>query len=105
MNADTIKALFTYLTAFILVIGGLLVLYLSSGVPNASNLQVIVAGFIGSALTFLFVQENSTRASRSAERQMGIGASAATPTTVNATGDTTVEGGNPTNVTTTASKP
>jgi zinc transporter ZupT len=94
MNADTIKALFTYLTAFVLVIGGIGVLYLTSRDANATNLQVIIAGFVGSALTFLFVQENSTRASRSAERQMSIGVSAGTPTTVQNAEN--VEGGNPT---------
>lgn len=98
MNPDSTKAFFTYLTAFTVVVGGLTVLYLTRADSNATQLQIMVSGFIGSALTFLFVQENSTRASRSAERQMGIGASTATPTTVNATGDTNVEGGNPTNV-------
>lgn len=102
MNADTIKAFFTYFTALVVVLGGLSVMYLTRGDVNASQLQVIVSGFIGSALTFLFVQENSTRASRTAERQFAQGSNSSTPTTVNASGDTTVEGGNPTNVTTTS---
>lgn len=99
MNADTIKAFFTYATAFTLVAGGLIVLYLTRGEVNAAQLQVIIAGLIGGATTFLFVQENSTRASRSAERQMDIGVKAGgTGTTVTnaenvtAAGPTTVQG-------------
>lgn len=97
MNADTIKALATYATAFSIVVGGLVVLYLTRAEPTSTQLQVIVAGFIGSATTFLFVQENSTRASRSAERQMDIGVKAG-GTGTNVSAETVTTGG-PTTVT------
>lgn len=73
MNADTIKAFFTYLTALVIVLGGLAVLYLTRGEATSANLQLIVSGLMGAATTFLFVQENSTRASRTAERQFAQG--------------------------------
>lgn len=94
MNADTIKAFFTYFTALVVVLGGLAVLYLTRSEPTASQLQVITAGFISAALTFLFVQENSTRSQRAAERQFAQGNSSASPTTVQ--NAETVQGGSPT---------
>lgn len=97
MNADTIKAFFTYATAFVVVVGGMAVIYFSRNDTASAQVQLLIGGFIGSALTFLFVQENSTRASRSAERQMNIGVTAGTPTTVTAE-TANVQGGDPTNV-------
>lgn len=79
MNADTIKAFFTYFTALVVVLGGLTVMYLTRADTNASQLQVIVAGFIGSALTFLFVQENTTRTARQSERQFAQGSASSSP--------------------------
>jgi hypothetical protein len=99
VNADTLKAFFTYLTALIVVVGGIAVIYFSrNDGPAAAQVQLLIGGFIGSALTFLFVQENSTRTARASERQFAQGSNSTSPTTVNATGDTTVQGGDPTNV-------
>lgn len=95
MNADTIKAFATYTTAFAIVVGGLIVLYLTRAEATSTQLQVIVAGFIGSATTFLFVQENSTRASRTAERQFSQGMGSNGTTVQNADSVTT---GGPTTV-------
>lgn len=98
MNADTIKAFFTYVTALTIVIGGLAVLYLTRGEASSANLQLIVSGLMGAATTFLFVQENSTRSQRASERQFAQGsASAGSGTTV--TNAETVTSGGPTTVT------
>ena len=94
LNADTLKAFFTYLTAFVVVVGGMGVIYFSRSDTSAAQIQLLIGGFIGSALTFLFVQENGTRATRAAERQMTIGANTAA-TTVNAE-TAKVDGGDPT---------
>lgn len=64
MQVDTIRALFTYITALIVVIGGGAILYLTYADDAASNLLVMVGGFIGFALQFLFGQETATRSAR-----------------------------------------
>jgi hypothetical protein len=73
MNADTIKALFTYLIAGIVVVGGFVIIYLTRADTTAAEIRLLIGGFIGSALTFVFVQENSTRATRAAERSVEQG--------------------------------
>ena len=74
MNTDTIKATFTYITALTVVLGGFVLIYLTRLDDSATSMQLLIGGFIGSALTFLFVQENSTRTSRTNERQFTQGA-------------------------------
>lgn len=64
MQVDTIRALFTYVTALIVVVGGGILLYATYNDPQASNVLVMVGGFIGSALTFLFGAEVATRTAR-----------------------------------------
>lgn len=93
MNADTIKAFFTYATAFVVVLGGMAVIYFSRNDTSSAQVQLLIGGFIGSALTFLFVQENSTRTARMSERQFAQGNSAGATTVQNAE---TVQGGDPT---------
>jgi len=63
---DTIRATFTYLIATIVVVGGGAILFVSRSDPNSSNLSVVVAGFIGSSLTFVFGSEVQTRTARQA---------------------------------------
>lgn len=79
MNADTIKAFFTYFTALAVVLGGIAVIYLSRADDSSSQIQLLIGGFIGSALTFLFVQENSTRSQRASERQFAQGSASSSP--------------------------
>jgi len=79
MNADTIKAFFTYFTALAVVLGGIMVIYLSRADESSSQIQLLIGGFIGSALTFLFVQENSTRSQRASERQFAQGSASSSP--------------------------
>lgn len=59
---DTIKALYAYsLAAFIVVAGGWALVFVSD---LDANTALVLAGFMGSALTFVFGQESSTRAAR-----------------------------------------
>ncbi len=71
MQSDTIKLLFTYLIALVVIIGGGLMLYFT---PD-DNLQLVVAGFIGSAITFVFSQESAKQATRAAQSSSASGAS------------------------------
>jgi uncharacterized membrane protein len=66
---DTIKAAFTYATAMLLVLGGLLAIYMSRLDATASDSRVVIAGFVGSAITFLFSSEVQTRTARQAASQ------------------------------------
>jgi hypothetical protein len=63
MQSDTLKLLFTYLIALIVIVGGGAMLYYT---PD-DNLQLVVAGFIGSAITFVFSQESAKQATRAAQ--------------------------------------
>ena len=67
MQTDSIKLLFTYSLAAVVVIGGGLMLFVSRNEAN-SDFALLMAGFIGSAITFVFGQESATRAVRSYER-------------------------------------
>lgn len=66
MNVDTIRALFTYLTAFIVAIGGMVLIFLSRTDPAAADFRVVAGSFVGGALTFLFGSEVATRTARQA---------------------------------------
>jgi hypothetical protein len=66
---DTIRAVATYLIAFVTVVGGGAIIYVSRGDPNATDTVAITAGFVGSALTFVFGQEVQTRTARQAATQ------------------------------------
>lgn len=61
---DTIRAIATYLIAFVVVVGGGAIIYVSRGDPNATDTVAITAGFVGSALTFVFGSEVQTRTAR-----------------------------------------
>jgi hypothetical protein len=63
MQADTIKLLFTFATVGVVVIGGGLMLYSTQD----QNLQLVLAGFIGAALQWVFSAESATRATRAAQ--------------------------------------
>jgi hypothetical protein len=69
MQTDTIKLLFTYTIAAIVIIGGGLMLFLSRLDPpeQSANLQLVIAGFMGAAITFVFNAESATRATRAAQ--------------------------------------
>lgn len=61
---DTIRALFAYTIALVIVIGGGAMLLITYQDPSATDLIAIVAGFVGAAVTFVFQQETSTRTAR-----------------------------------------
>jgi hypothetical protein len=79
MQSDTIKLLFTYLIAFIVIVGGGAMLYLTRLDPaeSSANLQLVIAGFMGAAITFVFSAESSTRATRAAESTASAATAAA----------------------------
>ncbi len=75
--ADTLKLVFTYGIAVILIVGGLLILYLTRLDPpesNSQNISLLIAGFIGSAVTFVFNRESATQATRAAQSSSDQGA-------------------------------
>ena len=74
---DTIRALFTYgIAAFVVVAGGA-VIFFSRADPAATDTVAIVAGFVGSALTFVFGQEVQTRTARQSNAANAAGAATA----------------------------
>lgn len=63
---DTIRAVATYGIAFVVVVGGGSIIYAARNDPGAMDTIAIVAGFVGSALTFVFGSEVQTRTARQA---------------------------------------
>ena len=63
-TVDTIRAVFTYAIATIVVAGGLWVIYATRAEPAASDTIAIIAGFVGAALSFVFSTEVQTRTAR-----------------------------------------
>lgn len=72
MQTDKIKLLASYGTAVLVIIGGLIMLFISRG-EGATDFQLVLASFIGAAISFLFGQESATRATRAAERAASFG--------------------------------
>jgi hypothetical protein len=70
MQSDTIKLVFTYTLALIVVVGGGAILFYTRLDPTDSQSAqygLLIAGFIGSALTWAFTKEAATQATRAAE--------------------------------------
>ena len=75
VQADAIKLVFTYSIAAVVIVGGGLMLYATRLDPaESSNLQLVLAGFIGAAITFVFNAESSTCATRAAQSFSASGA-------------------------------
>jgi len=77
---DTIKLLFTYIIATIVIVGGGLMLYATRLDPpesNSQNLSLLLSGFIGAAITFVFNRESATQATRAAQSSSDQGAATA----------------------------
>lgn len=73
MNADTIKLLFTYVIAAIIIIGGGAMLYLTRLDPpeaDVQGLRLLISGFMGGAISYVFTRETATQATRAAESTM-----------------------------------
>lgn len=76
MGIDTIKVTYTYTIATIVIIGGGLILYFSRLDPpesNSQNLSLVLAGFIGAAIQFVFNRETQTSTARQVERATAAG--------------------------------
>lgn len=67
MQTDMFKLVATYALASVVIVGGLAALFVSRNEGN-SDFQLLIAGFIGGAISFVFNAESSTRAVRSFER-------------------------------------
>ena len=63
-TVDTIRAIFTYAIATIVVGGGMFVIYATRSEPSSSDTIAIIAGFVGAALSFVFSTEVQTRTAR-----------------------------------------
>ena len=73
-TVDTIRAVFTYAIATIVVGGGMYVIYATRGEANSSDTIAIIAGFVGAALSFVFSTEVQTRTARQTNTAAAQGA-------------------------------
>jgi hypothetical protein len=70
MQTDTIKLIATYALAFIVVVGGGAILFITRlDPPDSLSAQygLLISGFIGGALTWAFTKESATQATRAAQ--------------------------------------
>lgn len=82
MNADTIKLIYVYTIALVVIVGGGTMLYLIRLDPpesNSANISLLLAGFIGAAITFVFNRESATQATRAAQSSAALSANAGPP--------------------------
>lgn len=66
MKADDVKLWFTYGLAAIIIVGGGVMLFVSRNEAN-SDFSLLIAGFIGAAISFVFNREAATQATRAAQ--------------------------------------
>jgi hypothetical protein len=97
MSADTIRLIFTYAIAVLVLVGAFILLVLPSQV-GSETIVPFVTGIVGIVLGFVFNRESTTAGARQSERAVAQGAAQATGSTTVNSASTTVEGGNPTNV-------
>lgn len=69
VKIDTLRAFAAYGIAAFTVIGGFIFLFLTRGEAESTNTALVIAGFIGSALTFTFGSEVQTRTAKQAATQ------------------------------------
>jgi uncharacterized protein involved in response to NO len=95
---DTLKVLYTYSIATLVIAAGFAILYLSRLDPpeSSANLGLVMAGFIGAAIQFVFNRETQTSTARQVERATAAGvASQPTVTTGGEPPTTTVTPADP----------
>jgi class 3 adenylate cyclase len=80
MQTDTIKLVFTYAIAAFIVVGGLVFLFVTRTDTGADSTRLLVGGFMGSAITFVFGQESAKAATRAAQSSAASGAEQALAT-------------------------
>lgn len=66
MGIETVRTIFTYLLAMVVVAGGFAIIFATRSDAAATDTRLMVAGFIGSALTFAFSTEVQARTARQA---------------------------------------
>ena len=66
MKTDTIRLIFTYVIAVAVVIGGGLTLLYTAGNADAVDLRILIGGFIGATLQFVYGGEVQTRTGKQA---------------------------------------
>jgi hypothetical protein len=64
MRVDTVRALFTYLIAAGTVFGGLGIIYVTRNDPAATDMRLLIGGFVALALQFSFGQEIQARTAK-----------------------------------------
>jgi hypothetical protein len=83
MQVETVKALFTYLIALVIIIGGGFMLFYTRLDPpesNSQNLALVIAGFIGAATQFVFNRETQIQTAHQSERATAAGVASTTTT-------------------------
>jgi hypothetical protein len=76
MGTDTIKIVYTYSIATLVIVGGIVFLYFSRNDPSESNtaaLIPLISGFVGAAIQFVFNRETQTSTARQVERSVAAG--------------------------------
>ena len=67
MKTDTLRLIFTYIIALAVVVGGGLTIWLTANDPSATDLRILIGGFIGATLQFVYGGEVQTRTGKQAE--------------------------------------
>ena len=80
MGIDQIKIIYTYSIATIVIIGGGWIVYTTRLDPPeiSQSLSLLMSGFIGAAIQFVFNRETATNAARQTERAISQGVASAT---------------------------
>jgi len=78
MATDSIKLWFSYGLASVIIIGGGAMLFVSRGEAN-QDFALLVSGFIGAAVTFVFNRESATQATRAAQASAAQATAAGSP--------------------------
>ena len=86
VNAEHIKTLFTYLTALILIVGSLAIIYFTRSEIDAQEIRLLLAGFVGAATQFLFSERVASQAAQHATPSTTY-VNAPPPSTVNVDSD------------------
>lgn len=90
MGIDTVKVVYTYTIATLVIAGGFAILYLSRlDPPTPNSLGLVMAGFVGAAIQFVFNRETQTSTARQVERGVAQGAASQPTTTVSGDPPTT----------------
>jgi hypothetical protein len=97
-NADTIRLLFTYVIALLVLVGCFILLINPPATIDGAVLIPFVTGTTGLVLGFVFNRESTTAGQRSAERAVTLGANTSSPSTTTVNNAENVDAGGPTTV-------